>query len=87
LAQRPKILETWEEVQHDPLTLPPDNFDGLSQDEAAELIKDWFLQNFEDPAHHTPYESAEGGYEYIWAARTMRATLSKTCSRTPPPRN
>jgi hypothetical protein len=27
---------------------------------------DWFHDNFEDPAQHTPYESAEGGYQYIW---------------------
>jgi hypothetical protein len=24
------------------------------------------LQNFEDPVENTPYESAEGGYQYIW---------------------
>src|SRR5260370_14021753 len=66
LAKRPKILETWDEVQHDPLTLPPESFEGMSQDEAVELIKEWFLQNFEDPAHNTPFESAEGGYQYIW---------------------
>lgn len=27
---------------------------------------DWFHENFEDPAIETPYESAEGGYQYIW---------------------
>ncbi len=27
---------------------------------------EWFLQNFEDPAESTPYESAEGGYQWIW---------------------
>ncbi|WP_425994192.1 hypothetical protein [Afipia sp. DC4300-2b1] len=26
----------------------------------------WFLRNFEDPANETPYESKEGGYQYIW---------------------
>jgi|HubBroStandDraft_6_1064221.scaffolds.fasta_scaffold164661_3 hypothetical protein len=31
-----------------------------------ELMRLWFLQNFEDPAENTPYESAEGGYQYIW---------------------
>jgi len=29
------------------------------------LLK-WFLENFEDPAEHTPYESREGGYIYIF---------------------
>ena len=27
---------------------------------------EWFNWNFEDPANETPYESAEGGYIYIW---------------------
>lgn len=26
----------------------------------------WFFENFEDPAYRTPYESAEGGYIWIW---------------------
>jgi hypothetical protein len=38
----------------------------MSQEDAIEAIKDWFLVNFEDPVHSTPYESAEGGYIYIW---------------------
>jgi hypothetical protein len=66
MSERPKILEHWDEAQHDPLTLPPDDFDGMSTDDAVELIKEWFFENFEDPVHSTPYESAEGGYQYIW---------------------
>lgn len=31
-----------------------------------EVMKHWFFQNFEDPVERTPYESAEGGYIYIW---------------------
>ncbi len=27
---------------------------------------EWFHWNFEDPANETPYESREGGYQYIW---------------------
>ena len=27
---------------------------------------EWFHHNYDDPAHHTPYISAEGGYQYIW---------------------
>ncbi|MET3352402.1 UNVERIFIED_ORG: hypothetical protein ABID33_000285 [Xanthobacter viscosus] len=26
----------------------------------------WFGRNFEDPANETPYETREGGYQYIW---------------------
>ncbi len=35
-------------------------------EEQVELIKDWFFENFEDPVHNTPHDSAEGGYIYIW---------------------
>lgn len=31
-----------------------------------DVMETWFRQNFEDPAHRTPYESAEGGYIWIW---------------------
>jgi len=31
-----------------------------------EVMRDWFFQNYEDPAENTPYESKEGGYIYIW---------------------
>jgi hypothetical protein len=58
-------LSTWDEPQLDPLTHPPD-LSGLENEEAVEVIREWFLANFEDPAHHTPYISAEGGYQYIW---------------------
>jgi hypothetical protein len=66
MTERPKVLENWDEVQHDPLTLPPDDFEGMSIEDAVEKIKDWFFENFEDPVHSTPYISAEGGYQYIW---------------------
>lgn len=64
--ERPAILDLWNEIQLDPLTIPPDDFSGLELDEAVEQITDWFFSNFEDPANSTPYESAEGGYQYIW---------------------
>jgi len=48
------------------LTSPPDDLSEMTQDEAVEAITNWFFENFEDPAHRTPYESAEGGYQYIW---------------------
>ncbi len=31
-----------------------------------EIMKEWFFSEFENPAEHTPYESREGGYIYIW---------------------
>lgn len=32
----------------------------------VQAMVDWFSENFEDPVHRTPYESAEGGYIWIW---------------------
>lgn len=66
MSKRPSVLSNWDEVQHDPLTLPPDSFDGLSLEEAVDRIKVWFLENFEDPVESTPYDGSEGGYQYIW---------------------
>jgi hypothetical protein len=43
-----------------------DGFEQTDQDEQRELMIAWFHQNFEDPAQKTPYESAEGGYQWIW---------------------
>lgn len=31
-----------------------------------DVMETWFRQHFEDPAERTPYESAEGGYIWIW---------------------
>jgi hypothetical protein len=36
------------------------------RDTQLEVMKDWFRGRFEDPAERTPYESAEGGYIWIW---------------------
>jgi PIN like domain len=39
---------------------------SLSREDAIAEIKAWFFSNYEDPAHSCPYESREGGYQYIW---------------------
>jgi hypothetical protein len=44
----------------------PPSLEGLDRAERIEAMVDWFRENYEDPAQHTPYESAEGGYQYIW---------------------
>jgi hypothetical protein len=36
------------------------------RDTQVEAMREWFLQNFEDPAENTPYDSGEGGYQFIW---------------------
>lgn len=43
-----------------------DNIEALSEDNQIELMEEWFREHFENPAERTPYESAEGGYIYIW---------------------
>jgi hypothetical protein len=40
--------------------------DEESIDNRVEAMMGWFLENFEDPAHSLPYESREGGYQWIW---------------------
>src|SRR5579862_3070597 len=41
-------------------------FRRMRKAEKRELMLQWFHENFEDPAENTPYESAEGGYQWIW---------------------
>ncbi|WP_139392985.1 HEPN-associated N-terminal domain-containing protein [Aeromonas hydrophila] len=31
-----------------------------------ELMREWFYENYEDPANSCPFESREGGYQYIY---------------------
>jgi hypothetical protein len=41
-------------------------FRRMRKAEKREAMLQWFSENYEDPAENTPYESAEGGYQYIW---------------------
>ncbi len=42
------------------------NLGERSMEEQIEEMEEWFRSRFEDPAMRTPYESAEGGYQWIW---------------------
>jgi len=42
------------------------HFKELPNEVKAQGMKEWFHSNFIDPAHETPYETREGGYQYIW---------------------
>jgi hypothetical protein len=42
------------------------DFRRLPKSEKIKLMVEWFYQNFEDPTNRTPYETAEGGFQYIW---------------------
>ena len=39
---------------------------ALPEENQIEVIEDWFRGEFEDPVQSTPYDSAEGGYIWIW---------------------
>jgi len=52
-------------VELKPTSEPP-AIDWSDEEGAVEAMVEWFYENFEDPAMETPYESAEGGYQYIW---------------------
>ena len=41
-------------------------FEGSSIDETIDEMQKWFLANYEPPENNLPYESAEGGFIYIW---------------------
>lgn len=54
-------------VIRDPEDFPDDEILArMTIEEQVKHLKEWFFTNFEDPANQTPYESAEGGYQYIW---------------------
>lgn len=38
---------------------------GLTTEKQIDRMRSWFFAKFENPAEHTPYESAEGGYIWI----------------------
>lgn len=47
-------------------TITPSRLKQLGKDRQIEIMRQWFFENYEDPANRTPYESAEGGYIYIY---------------------
>lgn len=52
-------------LERKPETAPP-SLEGLERDERVEAMVGWFFENFEDPGAHTPHDSSEGGFQYIW---------------------
>jgi hypothetical protein len=46
--------------------MPQESLRDADRDTQLEVIEYWFRERFEDPAERTPYESAEGGYIWIW---------------------
>lgn len=46
--------------------IPLKSLQYKSKSTQIEAMRDWFSNNFEDPANSCPYESREGGYAYIY---------------------
>lgn len=46
--------------------LSDDDVRTADRETQIDVLKTWFRKRFEDPAERTPYESAEGGYIWIW---------------------
>ena len=52
---------------------PTDDYDaddgeqpsGEDRESAIEAMREWFYERFEDPVHSLPYESREGGYQWM----------------------
>ncbi|MGN6150347.1 MAG: hypothetical protein ACTHPD_17575 [Rhizomicrobium sp.] len=64
---------------------PPSDLTDLPTEEAVQEITRWFFENFEDPAQNTPYESAEGGYQWIWGGPyDAREVIQDNFSETAP---
>ncbi len=43
-----------------------DELKRMKSDDQLVAMEEWFRQNYEDPSYRTPYESAEGGFIWIW---------------------
>ncbi|WP_145574287.1 hypothetical protein [Yersinia alsatica] len=46
--------------------VPLQSLQYISKENQLEVMRNWFFENFEDPANACPYESREGGYAYIY---------------------
>ena len=60
--------------------IEPKDLEGLDSSEQVELMKEWFYENYEDPANRTPYESAEGGYIWIWGGPRFTPNIERMAS-------
>jgi len=63
--------------------------DGVTAQQITEqlvtLLTDWFLAQYENPVESCPYESAEGGYQWIWggpydALEELEAVWGSVCT-------
>lgn len=54
-------------VEHDPENPeePDEGLQSLDREDAAEEMTAWFHENYEDPANSLPFDSREGGYQWV----------------------
>ena len=45
---------------------PEPDLEEADPETQKDVMRKWFYQHYTDPVENTPYESAEGGYIYIW---------------------
>ncbi|MFS2020315.1 hypothetical protein ACEN88_27535 [Massilia sp. CT11-108] len=64
LGDLPNSEERWE--SQPPFDPDDHELQSADRERQMELMRDWFLARYCDPAYETPYESAEGGYIWIW---------------------
>lgn len=50
----------------DYIAIPLTDISRLERDSQIEAMREWFSKRYEDPAERTPYDSREGGYQWIW---------------------
>ncbi len=60
--------EDWDDIEgHEELAnLTDDQLRALPKEQQEEYIIGWFHSQFWDPAHETPYDGREGGYQYVY---------------------
>ncbi len=63
---RNKLLENFRFGSAAPYDADPDDEKLEDEEYSVQQMVEWFFENFEDPALRTPYESAEGGYIWVW---------------------
>lgn len=56
--------EYWDEDLETAYTA--EDVQGFDAVDKKRIMEVWFRSNYEDPAERTPYESREGGYQWIW---------------------
>ena len=60
-SERFEDLDAMEDETDNPPDMTPED-----RRHRIDVLVSWFLERFEDPVERTPYETAEGGFQWIW---------------------